>query len=82
MKRSLASRAARLLLFSILAAGGSFAGFSVQAQQAWPARPVRMIMPFPPGGGSDIVVRVAAQSLTTRTGQQFLVENVSGAGRG
>ncbi|OGA30331.1 MAG: hypothetical protein A3I01_19925 [Betaproteobacteria bacterium RIFCSPLOWO2_02_FULL_65_24] len=64
-------------MLGALALAGSV---TVQAQQqAWPARPVRMIMPFPPGGGSDIVARVAAQSLTVRTGQQFLVENVAGA---
>ena len=48
--------------------------------QAWPARPVRMILAFPPGGPTDIVARVLAQKLTEQLGQQFVVDNKPGAG--
>jgi tripartite-type tricarboxylate transporter receptor subunit TctC len=47
--------------------------------QAYPSRPVRMILGFPPGNASDIVARLMAQSLSGRLGQQFVVENRPGA---
>jgi tripartite-type tricarboxylate transporter receptor subunit TctC len=50
------------------------------AARAYPARPVRMIVPFGPGGNADVLGRVIAQKLSERFGEQFYVENVSGAG--
>jgi len=50
------------------------------AAQEWPAKPVRMIIPFPPGGSNDIVGRMIAQQLTERLGKQFVVDNRGGAG--
>ena len=47
--------------------------------QAYPARPVRIIVGFPAGGPSDIVARVMAQWLSERLGHQFVVENRAGA---
>ena len=47
--------------------------------QAYPARPIRLIVPYPPGGGSDLVGRVLAQGLTTNLGQQVVIDNRSGA---
>jgi tripartite-type tricarboxylate transporter receptor subunit TctC len=64
----------RFLLFSLLA------GFAAGAlAQAWPVKPVRIISPFPPGGSVDQVARILAAQLTTQTGQQFIVENRTGA---
>ena len=50
------------------------------AAPAYPTRPVRVIIPFAPGGGSDITARIMAQKLTEQFGQQFIAENRPGAG--
>jgi tripartite-type tricarboxylate transporter receptor subunit TctC len=47
--------------------------------QAWPARPVRAIVTFAPGGTVDVYARLACQHLSQKLGQQFVVENVAGA---
>ncbi len=50
------------------------------AQAGYPAKPVRMIVPFPPGGPTDVMGRTAAKAMGDRLGQQFVVENKAGAG--
>lgn len=62
------------------AAGMFLALQPAAAQNDWPGKPVRIIATFAPGGSSDLVARQIAQHLSTRFGQQFIVENKVGAG--
>jgi tripartite-type tricarboxylate transporter receptor subunit TctC len=48
--------------------------------QSYPAKPIRLVLPYPPGGGSDTIARPLAQRLTGRLGQQVVVDNRGGAG--
>ncbi len=65
----------------LLAAGaGLLAAPAVHAQGAWPNRPVRVIVPWPPGGSTDVLVRIYAEPLAAALGQPFVVENRAGAG--
>ena len=48
--------------------------------QTWPNKPVKIILPFPPGGSTDLLAREVALGLTNANGQQFVVENKPGAG--
>jgi tripartite-type tricarboxylate transporter receptor subunit TctC len=57
----------------LLFAGTAFA-------QQYPTKPVRIIIPFPPAGVTDIVGRLVAQKLSEKLGQQFYIENIAGAG--
>lgn len=67
------------LAVGLLAALGSVS-HEARAQQAWPTKQVRVIVPFAPGGATDIIARMVADGLTGATGQTFVVENRAGGG--
>jgi tripartite-type tricarboxylate transporter receptor subunit TctC len=48
--------------------------------QSYPVRPVRMIVPFPPGGNTDIIARIVAPKMSENLGQQIVIDNRGGAG--
>ena len=70
----------RALVALTLALGAAFAPWCALAQDAWPSRPIRLILPFPPGGGTDILGRLIAERLTANLGQPVVAENRGGAG--
>jgi tripartite-type tricarboxylate transporter receptor subunit TctC len=72
---------ARALGLLTLALAAVAAPGLARAQPAdWPTRPVRLILPFPPGGGTDILGRLIAEQLTANLGQPVVAENRGGAG--
>jgi hypothetical protein len=72
---------ARRNFLRVAAAGAALpALIRIARAQAYPARPVRILVGFPPGGGADFGARLIAQWLSERLGQQFIVENRPGAG--
>lgn len=70
----------RRSFFSLLAATGAIAAPAVATAQAFPSRPIRLIAPYPPGGGIDTVSRLIAGPMLDRLGQPVVVENRAGAG--
>src|SRR5258705_6470806 len=72
---------ARLLSLNVLAlllASNLF--FPIAFAASWPERPVRIIIPWPPGGSTDIVGRILAADLSARLKQQMVIDNRAGAG--
>jgi tripartite-type tricarboxylate transporter receptor subunit TctC len=68
------TRFAAIVLFAV------FAGIGTGSAADYPVRPVKWIVPYPPGGTTDVLARIVAQWLSEKMGQQFVVENKPGAG--
>ena len=62
-----------MLLLSTALSGAAWA-------QAWPDKPVRFVVPYPPGGGTDVIARIVQQKLQAALGQPIVIENRGGAG--
>ncbi|SFU78407.1 Tripartite-type tricarboxylate transporter, receptor component TctC [Polaromonas sp. YR568] len=70
-----------LLLAAVLLASHSWCA-AQSNQSAWPAKPITMIVPFPPGGLADLVARPVAEAMSRDLGQPVVIENKAGAGGG
>jgi tripartite-type tricarboxylate transporter receptor subunit TctC len=68
------TRFAAIVLFAV------FAGIGTASAADYPVRPVKWVVPYPPGGTTDVLARIIAQWLSEKMGQQFVVENKPGAG--
>ncbi|MPZ44292.1 MAG: hypothetical protein GEV05_12965 [Betaproteobacteria bacterium] len=68
------------ILVSLLVLGGASRATAQVTRSDYPARPINMIVPFPPGGPTDAIARIVAQKLSEQWSQSVVVENRSGAG--
>ena len=66
----------RRILLAFIAATATGGAFG----QTWPSKPIRVVVPFPPGGGTDIIARAVTQKVAAATGWTFVIENQPGAG--
>ena len=73
------TRRASVLAMAAMIAGLGWSG-SVAAQAAWPSKPVRIVVPFAPGGTTDLLARALSPELSKAFGQSFVVDNRAGAG--
>src|SRR5260221_13112771 len=69
----------RLIRVALLALAALLPSDAARAQETYPDRPVRIVVPYPAGGGTDTLARLLADQLSRQCGQPIIVENVGGA---
>src|ERR1700724_1545767 len=70
----------RMRTVALCLAASLVSGTSSALAEKWPSRPVTMVVPFAPGGGTDVLGRIAGRALAEVLGQQVISENIGGAG--
>ncbi|CAM3706672.1 Bug family tripartite tricarboxylate transporter substrate binding protein [Polynucleobacter antarcticus] len=68
------------LLVAIVLLASSFSFTQAVNAQAWPTKPIKFIVPYPPGGGTDVIARIVQEPLSQALGQQIIIDNRGGAG--
>ena len=69
-----------VVLSAMMAMGFALAGSHLAHAQSYPDRLIKIVVPFPPGGPSDVAARLVTQPLASKLGQSVIVENLPGAG--
>src|SRR5690606_19412934 len=72
--------ARRFLHLALALVAGSITATAAVSQPAWPTRALSVVVPYPPGGNTDVITRVVMEKLSARIGQSVVVENKPGAG--
>ncbi|CAM5794962.1 tripartite tricarboxylate transporter substrate binding protein [Rhizobacter fulvus] len=76
---SILNRWAHSAVMAALVAAAACVAPAVQAQQHWPDKPIRFVVPYPPGGGTDVIARIVQERFQNTLGQPIIIENRGGA---
>ena len=76
----MSSNRRQALVATLLGALSLACPWHAQAQSTYPDKPVRFVVPYPPGGGTDVIARIVQNRLSAALGQNILIDNKGGAG--